>query len=414
MTFFYSKFNFIFKAKNTAFIFLVIGIILRLIFPYDIEYKADQIEMLMDMQLFKEQGMVKYIGAQSSAGYPNFGLTNWIFYLISYITISPVGVSMILAIMNCFGLIYFYKITPQLSEKNSEIELWYYAFSLLSISLIPITLARNIWGPSLLSFFSFGIIHTFFTRKKSSKIHFILGALLILVSQIHLLGLVLNLIISCIVLFESFKFNTKKNGLMFIIGQVIFSIGMIPWIHRMYNSYPQILTINSSIDYIKDYKIIWHGIYNGFGLDLGYTLGKYAEIFLQFPKIETWYSYFYFIIYYLIFGIAIFSLILFCIHTMKIKTIKFNLQISSNQWLIIGFMVYSFTFLAKMRLFSHYYPLTYPFIYLLSIKLMRGNKVLIYLTLIFNLILSIGFIVFIHDTGGFIDSYFGKTYNSLL
>jgi hypothetical protein len=398
------------NAQNLALGCIFLGIILRLIYPYDIEYKADQEEMILDMIRFQDLGEIKYIGAQSSTNFYNFGLTNWIFYLISYFSTSPVFVSMGLVFINSISLVSFYFIISKIELDHAEREIWFYSLALMSVSLIPILLSRNIWGPSLMPAFSFAIIYFYFRAKNSSINYLLLGFSLILASQIHLSGIILNFYFSIYVVINLIYKKNFKVLCFFIMGQWIGMIGMIPWLIKFMSNIPS-TSLNSNTEYIKDLKILWYHFYNGLGLDLSYILSDYKTIFLKYPILFSSYTYLNKLIYFSITAIASCSIIYYLYDRIKSKSYSINLRSKTNIFLLISFLVYCTMFGLKLRLFPHYFPLTYPFIFLLVFKIVRF-KWFRFLVILLNLVLSYNFMTYIHYTGGHTDSYYGKTYQS--
>jgi len=78
------------SPKQLALICVIIGSILRLLYPYDIEFKYDQRLMLDWVNEFWEEGVFRPVGMMSGGNVYNFGMGVWLFYLLGWISNSPV------------------------------------------------------------------------------------------------------------------------------------------------------------------------------------------------------------------------------------------------------------------------------------------------------------------------------------
>jgi hypothetical protein len=144
------------SPKRFALICIILGSILRLIFPYDIEFKVDQKLMLDWVNEFWQDGHFRPIGMMSGGNVYNFGLGVWLFYLLGWLSNTPVGLTMVVAVINVFSLFFLYYIIVKKIAENQK-DVWFYALSLLSVSILPIILSRDIWIQSILPPISFGL-----------------------------------------------------------------------------------------------------------------------------------------------------------------------------------------------------------------------------------------------------------------
>jgi hypothetical protein len=400
------------SPQRIAFISILIGSILRLLFPFDIEFKYDQKLMLDWVLEFQNKGSFREIGMMSGGGVYNFGLGVWLFYLLGYISNTPVGLTMVVSVINVISLgLMFWFIQTKIKD-TSEKDTWFYALSLMSISIIPFVCSRNIWIQSILPPFSIAIWILYYSRSRKFLSTFTLSFLLVLIGQIHLSGLFLCFVMSGFIAYFHFKNIREVHLFGYIVGGLIAALPMIPLFVDMIQN-PQ-LNPSSSWDNMKDVRILWFHLFDGLGLDVFYTLENSTWLFFKYPSILGFNTYLVGFCYLSILLLSIYYLIKFLISLLQIR-FSFNLKaidISSftAQFLWICFFTYAMIYFIKIRIFSHYWIITFPFIYLLCIKLFKSNKISIVALILLNLIMTICFVFFIHQTGGLEDSYYGLTY----
>lgn len=398
--------------KQIALFCILAGSILRLIFPYDIEYKADQILMLDWIHEFKNYGHFREIGMMSGGNVYNFGLGVWIFYLLGYIADTPVGLTMLIAFINVIALFVFYYFVDKKVEAENK-ELWFLSIALLSVSIIPIIISRNIWIQSVLPIFSVTIWMFYWSDISKFSNAFFLSLLLVLIGQIHLSGLFLFIAFSTILLYLYIKKYRQIHVPGYLIGIAIGIIPMIPLFIYLIN-HPQI-NPSSGFGNLIDVRILWFHIFDGLGLDIFYTLESDTFMFFKYPRWFDHYTYINGFLYFLLLLISIAGIVFFTQSLIK-KQIAFASWTKSRtaQFLISCFLTYLLMYLLKVRIYSHYFVITYPFIQLLAIGLFRRKYKWVYGLILINLLLSIHFMVFIHNTGGTANSYYGWTYKKLM
>jgi hypothetical protein len=402
------------NPKNIALFCITIGSFLRLAFPYDIEFKYDQKLMLDWIIEFWNVGHFRSIGMMSGGNVPNFGFGVWLFYIIGWFNQTPVGLTMLVALINVFSLLFlFHFINRKIGSEEKDI--WYWALSLLSISILPIILSRNIWIQSILPPFSFMIWYLYWSNLSKFITAFLLAFLLVLIGQIHLSGIFLCFIFSLFLFWLHLKESINLNIKAYVLGGAIGALPMIPLILHLINS--ESMSPASNFNNMKDVRFLWFHIFDGLGLDIFYTLEADTFLFFKYPIINSCFTYVNGILYAAIIVISILGIFYTVRYTVQNKITELFSRLHTNktfQFIFISFLLYALLYLLRVRIYSHYLIITYPFIQLLAVYLLQRKKALIYGLILFNLFLSVQFMFFIHNTGGTDSSYYGKTYQRMI
>lgn len=402
------------SPKRFALICIILGSILRLIFPYDIEFKVDQKLMLDWVNEFWQDGHFRPIGMMSGGNVYNFGLGVWLFYLLGWLSNTPVGLTMVVAVINVFSLFFLYYIIVKKIAENQK-DVWFYALSLLSVSILPIILSRDIWIQSILPPISFGLWFLYWSDLSKFKYAFLLGLLLVLIGQIHLSGIFLCFIVSIFLFYFHYRKWIKLHLKAYIIGGVLAALPMIPLFIHLLND--QTSSPSSSFDNMKDLRFLWFHIFDGLGLDIFYTLEADTVLFFKYAMIYGHHTYLSGVLYILLILTSLLGIFYSIKYGLK-NTWAYILENFSThktiQLIIISLSLYTLLFVLRVRIFSHYFIITYPFIQLLAVYLVHRKKFLIHSLVLINLFLSILFMLFIHETGGTENSYYGITYQRMI
>ncbi len=402
------------NPKNIALFCITIGSFLSLAFPYDIEFKYGQKLMLDWIIEFWNQGHFKSIGMMSGGNVPSFGLGLWLFYLIGWFNQTPVGLTILVSTINILSLVFlFHFINRKLDWKEKDI--WYWTLGLLSISILPIILSRNIWIQSLLPPFSFMIWYLYWLNLSKFITAFLLAFLLVLIGQIYFSGIFLCFIFSLFLFWLHQKESINLNIKAYVLGGAMGALPMIRLILHLINS--EGTSPASNFNNMKDVRFLWFHIFDRLGLDIFYTLEVDTFLFFKYPIINSCFTYVNGILYTAIIVISILGIFYTVRYTMGNKMNESFSRLRTNktfQFIFISFLLYALLYFLRFRIYSHYMIITYPFIQLLAFYLLQRKKVLIYGLILINRFLSVQFIFFIHNTVGTYNSYYGKTYQRMI
>lgn len=163
---------------------------------------------------------------------------------------------------------------------------------------------------------------------------------------------------------------------------------------------------------IRDLRVLWMPIVDGFGLDIFYTLERDTWLFFQYPVIKGHFTYINGFLYFML--VLLFIVCLYRLVRSKVPNLKELKHLFHNhysiQFFVACYLLYVLLFVLRVRIHSHYYIITFPFIQLLAVKIAGSKRTMLIGLLVINSLLSIAFMNFIHVTGGTANSYYGWTY----
>ena len=252
------------------------GAALRLIFPTDIEWKADEQWSYLHAAQMLRTGAWPPVGMPSSVGAPNPGLSLWVFAGLDRLfdVRSPPDLARAVAMLNIAALVAFAAFA--VTRKNREPWLW--AVALWAVNPVAIILERKIWPPSTLPLAAVALYWAWTLRRRWPAA-FVWGALGALMAQVHMGVALLALALAA--------WTFASDGRAFpwrawLAGSLAGVLPAIPWLLAMagHGAGARIhLTAPSVSFYMR-----WATQFLGYGAQ--YTLGKagFAD-FLAGPRI---------------------------------------------------------------------------------------------------------------------------------
>ena len=257
---------------------IAVGAALRLVFPADIEWKADEQWSYLHAAQMLRTGAWPPTGMPSSVGAPNPGLSLWVFAGLDrlFAVRSPPDLARAVALANVAALASFAAFA--MTRKNREPWLW--AAALWAVNPVAIILERKIWPPSTLPLAAVALYWAWTLRRRWPAA-FLWGALGALMAQIHMGVALLALALAAWTLAaDSRAFPWRA----WLAGSVVGLLPAIPWLLSMagHGSGARIhLTAPSVSFYLR-----WATQFFGYGAQ--YTLGKagFAD-FLAGPRIAA-------------------------------------------------------------------------------------------------------------------------------
>jgi hypothetical protein len=258
---------------------LAAGAALRLIFPTDIEWKADEQWTYVHAAQMLHGGGWPPIGMPSSVGAPNPGLSLWVFAGIDrlFAIRSPPDLAHAIALLNVAALALFAAFAF-LAVAPAKREPWLWAVALWAVNPVAIILERKIWPPSVLPLAAVALIWAWWGRK-SWPAAFAWGALAALMAQVHM-GVALFAL--ALAAWTWAQDRRAFPWTPWLAGSVVGALPALPWLLAMlgHGSGARLhLTAPSVSFYMR-----WVSQFFGYGAQ--YTLGKagFAD-FLAGPQL---------------------------------------------------------------------------------------------------------------------------------
>jgi hypothetical protein len=208
---------------------LVCGGILRLIWIEDMEWKKDE---QWSYRMSQEVGRTEpwsWVGMPTSLGFPNPGLSVWIFVAIGRIATTPTSMARAVALLNIVALLGFAgAVRAYLPVRQREPWLW--GLALQAVSPFAIRMSRKIWPPSTLTPFLLllWISHQYRQARWGAFAWGLVGAL---IGQVHLSGwfVAAGLVVGTVVAEYRGSLPRSRYWQWWLFGTVLGLISAVPW-----------------------------------------------------------------------------------------------------------------------------------------------------------------------------------------
>ncbi|MGZ4819020.1 MAG: hypothetical protein ACXVZJ_10370 [Terriglobales bacterium] len=167
---------------------LLLGATLRLVFPTDIEYKADERYSMSAVEQFRQSGAIPAVGMPSSTGVVNAGPSVWIFLLLGSMSgaNNPAELARSVAVLNILALAILAAIALRVVPPEQR-EIWCWTAALFCVNVFAVLFARKIWPQCVEPFFTALLILAWFHRSRRAGA-FCWGVLEALLGQFHMAG----------------------------------------------------------------------------------------------------------------------------------------------------------------------------------------------------------------------------------
>ena len=209
---------------------LACGIVLRLIWPADMEWKADEQRMFTWASTIGITEPWPPIGMASGVAVPNPGLSVWLFVPLARATSDPVALAQVVQVVNVIALVGFVLLGASRVVDESARQSWFAGLALMSVNPIAVVLARKIWAQSLLPVFTLVTLAAHAGRGSWAGA-FIWGLAGALMGQVHMSGFFLQGALVLFTLTATFRWkeSTRTRWGAWLIGSIVGAIPLWPW-----------------------------------------------------------------------------------------------------------------------------------------------------------------------------------------
>src|SRR5665213_578284 len=376
---------------------LLIGIILRLSFPGDIEYKDDEKYMFKASQSIGVTESWPLLGMPSGVKVNNPGMSVWIFAVMSKITraSTPPALARSVQILNIFGL-FLLAFFSLFLLPEPEKPVWCWATAFAAVNPIAVLYQRKIWAQCTLPFFCVLLwIAWHFRHKRMGA--FFWGLLGVCLGQIHMSGFFLAaaLFIGTVIHERLARWGYR------LFGSIVGAIPLIPWFQYILSK-PASESTGLNLLNILQLKFWRYWISDAMGIGLNTSLGssQYWD-FMRYPMIGGVETYLVGICHALIIIAGILILV------SVLKKVKYSPWIKnpSDTGLAVNsvFLMAGVLLTLSTKVLRHYlimsFPLEWVWLSRMGLDMRRGQR---YLTAIWiaQLFISAGFLVYIHLNHG--------------
>ena len=405
---------------------LACGIVLRLLWPADMEWKADEQRMFTWASAIGVTEPWPQVGMASGVSVPNPGLSVWIFVPLARVAGDPVALAQIVQLVNVVALLGFAIFGASRAFSAPGRQLWFAGLALMSVNPIAIVLARQFWAQSLLPVFGVAMLAAHASRS-SWVGAFIWGLVGALTGQIHMSGFFLQ---AALVLFTAASasfpssvasaFRRKDQNVSaprtrwsaWAVGSAVGTIPLWPWALDL---------LRSESHFARDWmatlvpRAPFTWLVDSLGIDTPYVYRPESLWFLGEPRIGGVPTYGMAVAHAALIGIALYCLVRW------VKSIRRPRLISAredgNLWLWIHAAAFGMTallMLAGVRARTHYLVIAYPlpFVWLAWLLLTHGGVRLYRTALALQLAITITLMLQVHRDGGVANGAYGPSYRA--
>jgi len=404
-----------------CFVAVAAGIVLRLIWLEDIEFKGDEAWTFYQVRVFWQTHHLPLVGQDSSGGIPNGGMSLWVFVAMSSITPldDPLALTRAVQVLNVAAILLLI-IFILTSIEPTERETWLWSAALVSVNPLMVLFSRKLWANNTLPIFTLGMLLGWQYRQRwwGAFCWGIFGALL---GQIHLGGFFFAAaFVGCILLFD----RRSVRWSAWFAGSVLGSLPLLPWLAVLTNG-NQHVTEMDRFNFLLPFIKHWFSI--ALGVDLRYSLGGSFRAFLAYPTIAGAPIYLGGALLGII--VLIFSLILFRIarrlYVQPVRTIRQLFDVSTTTGLALNAAFWGYGILLTAiprRVVLHYLIVAFSLPALSLVKLTQigsdasdrsiaNARRLLAVLVLAQALLAVTFFAYIHETQ-FIKVDYGVVYRA--
>jgi hypothetical protein len=414
----------------TAFFFaaFVVGIVLRLTWIEDMEYKGDERWMFDRSQHVGVDEPWPALGMSSGPGLRHPGMSVWIFAVIARVfrAHTPLELNRAIITMNILALALLCWFALKI-VRDRESEAWLWAGALVAVNPMALLLERKIWATCVLPLFIVLFLVGWWRRDRYWGA-FVWGALGAILAQLHMSGF-----FYCAVLagWDIAFGGARRPGhastkwSTWVVGSTLASYPLLPWLEYVRSgvdkSPPYSWENVSSLRFFRQ----WYSDAAGFGFD--YNLGSQFNEFLRYPRFGTTDVYadllpglFVQGISFSIAGYIVFSAV--CAvwrKRMRLNDIYPALKACSDTAFTASAAFFGYGILItffSIYIWRHYMVITFPLewtsLALLALRHVRRARSSLLLLWMAQLWLSVSLLHFLHDNHGAVGGDYGRSYGS--
>ncbi|MGI8593792.1 MAG: hypothetical protein ACR2ML_05405 [Solirubrobacteraceae bacterium] len=254
---------------------IAVGALLRLVWLSDMEYKADEATMFGFSQARDFPGT----GLPSGAGIRNPGMSVWGFVILGRgLGIDdPVALARGVALLSIVALALLAAFALRWVAM-SEREPWLWAVALVSVNPLGVIFERKIWAQSLLPLLSLGVLAALWRRdsRPGALAWGLLGAWL---GQIHMSGFFFA---GGFAAWTALQRRRDVRWRWWLAGSGLGALTLIPWLRYLLDTDdPSVRSLKSIVR--LDFWRYW--IVDAVGVDLKFSLGGEFASFLASPHL---------------------------------------------------------------------------------------------------------------------------------
>jgi hypothetical protein len=262
---------------------LACGIILRLIWPEVMEYKADEVWLFEKCMNIGRTEPIPATAMHASVGpnNPAQALLVWVGLARLFDVHEPPELGTAIHIINIAALLLLAAFA-RWGVRPEEREPWLWATALAAVNPFTILFHRKIWQPCVLPIVLVLMLMCWYRRERWWPAFF-WGLLSLVVMQIHLAGLFLTLgFLGWTLIFEARRLNWKA----WFWGSCLGGLGLLPWLYYLFFQYMSDPIVRKPWPRFFPLHFWVHWTTEPLGLGMEYSLGRDFRSFLAWPIVD--------------------------------------------------------------------------------------------------------------------------------
>ena len=381
-------------------LFLLLGSLLRVLWPLDIEWKFDE-QWMFAKALAVAAGREPwpFVGMPSGVGLQNPGLSIWPFALLGHVLREPVAMTQAVQWINLVGLWgYAWWVTKAWPGPQRALGLW--GVALYAVSPLAVLFARKIWAQDLLIVFVLPWLWGHARRQTAwgAALWGLCGALL---GQVHMSGFfAAAALLAATVLAD--RGRIRFHVLAWLAGSALGALLLLPWLAFVLSPeavHPQGAG-HFSLQFFTD------ALRHAWGLGLEYSLGRHYKLLLRGPEIAGVKTHLAAAARYGLLGLLLLAAVL------RVRERRDGVpevvRIYLGCVLIAGLALYAL----RVQMFAHYLIVFGPLLHIVAAWTLLSRRWAVASLCGLQAFISVCFLVYLHAHGGAESADFGKSYRA--
>jgi hypothetical protein len=381
--------------------FFIIGSVLRLIWPLDMEWKFDEKWMFAKgLSIAQGHEPWPWLGMPSGVGLRNPGMSIWPFGALAYFAPSPVAMTFTIAVLNTLGL-WALVLWVRHTWPKEHRPLGMCGVALFAVTPLSVLFSRKIWAQDLLIVL---VVPWLWGHRKRQTFAgaLVWGCFGALLGQIHMSGFFAAAALLIVTIIQD---RLRFHVIAWLLGSVLGSLTLVPWIQYVFS--PEAHSASHAGFSIKFFVT---ALRHAWGLGLEYPLGRAYHELLQGPMVAGVATHLaqaarYGLLLLLLWGIIARG---YEMREMKALRLPEPIYTYGGCVVITGLLMIA----ARVEVYEHYLIVLGPMLHIAAAWLVLSRRLAALGVCALQAFLSAYFLVFIHGHGGAPDADYGKSYRA--